>query len=40
LNVVKATAKALTELQDPAEIAHRRGLPVNRVRPFWGRKDG
>ncbi len=40
LNVVKATAKALNELQDPAEIANRRGLPVNRVQPFWGRKDG
>lgn len=40
LNVVKATAKALNELQDPAEIANRRGLPANRVQPFWGRKDG
>jgi small subunit ribosomal protein S5 len=40
LNVVKATAKALNELQDPAEIANRRGLSVNRVQPFWGRKDG
>jgi small subunit ribosomal protein S5 len=40
LNVVKATAKALNELQDPAEIANRRGLPVNRVQPFWGKKDG
>lgn len=40
LNVVKATIKALHELQDPAEIASRRGLPVDRVKPFWGRKDG
>jgi small subunit ribosomal protein S5 len=40
LNVVKATAKALNELQDPAEIANRRGLAVNRVQPFWSRKDG
>jgi small subunit ribosomal protein S5 len=40
LNVVKATAKALNELQDPAEIANRRGLSVNRVQPFWSRKDG
>ncbi len=40
LNVVKATAKALNELQDPAEIASRRGLAVNRVQPFWSRKDG
>jgi len=35
LNVVKATVKALAELQDPVEVAQRRGLPVNRVRPFW-----
>jgi small subunit ribosomal protein S5 len=40
LNVVKATAKALNELQDPAEIANRRGLSANRVQPFWSRKDG
>jgi small subunit ribosomal protein S5 len=40
LNVVKATVKALHELQDPVEIANRRGLPVNRVKPFWGREDG
>jgi len=35
LNVVKATIKALNELQDPVEVAQRRGLPVNRVQPFW-----
>jgi small subunit ribosomal protein S5 len=40
LNVVKATVKALNELQDPVEIANRRGLPVDRVQPFWGREDG
>jgi small subunit ribosomal protein S5 len=40
LNVVKATVKALNELQDPVEIANRRGLPVERVQPFWGREDG
>lgn len=40
LNVVKATIKALNELQDPVEVANRRGLPVNRVQPFWGREDG
>lgn len=40
LNVVKATYKALTELQDPMEIAHKRGLPVSRVQPFWSRGDG
>jgi len=40
LNVVKATVQALNELQDPVEIANRRGLPVDRVRPFWSREDG
>ena len=40
LNVVKATVKALNELQDPVEIANRRGLPIDRVQPFWGREDG
>ncbi|RME70831.1 MAG: 30S ribosomal protein S5 [Chloroflexi bacterium] len=35
LNVVKATVKALSELQDPAEVAQKRGLPANRVQPFW-----
>lgn len=35
LNVVKATIKALGELQDPVEIAQQRGLPLNRVQPFW-----
>ena len=35
LNVVKATVQALNELQDPVEVAHNRGLPVNRVQPFW-----
>lgn len=35
LNVVKATVKALTELQDPVEVAQRRGLPIGRVQPFW-----
>ncbi len=35
LNVVKATIKALNELQDPVEVAQLRGLPVERVQPFW-----
>lgn len=39
LNVVKATVQALHELQDPIEIAQNRGLPVNRVRPFWMRSS-
>jgi small subunit ribosomal protein S5 len=42
LNVVKATIKALGELHDPVEIAQNRGVPVNRVQPFWvsRRQDG
>ena len=40
LNVVRATIKALDALQDPAEVAARRGLPADRVRPFWSRKNG
>ena len=35
LNVVKATIKALNELQDPIEVAQNRGVPLNRVQPFW-----
>lgn len=35
LNVVKATVKALNELQDPVEIAQNRGIPLSRVQPFW-----
>lgn len=37
LNVVKATLKALRELQDPVQIASHRGLPLSRVQPFWNR---
>jgi small subunit ribosomal protein S5 len=40
LNVVKATIKALNELQDPVEVANRRGVPVSQVQPFWSREDG
>ncbi|MFQ5448000.1 MAG: 30S ribosomal protein S5 [Saprospiraceae bacterium] len=39
LNVVKATMKGLTEMQDPAYVAQQRGLPVERVRPFWSKKN-
>lgn len=35
LNVVKATVKALSELQDPVQVARNRGLPIDRVQPFW-----
>jgi small subunit ribosomal protein S5 len=40
LNVVRATIKALDALQDPAEVAARRGLPADQVQPFWSRKNG
>ena len=40
LNVVMATVKALGALQDPAEVAARRGLPASQVQPFWSRKNG
>jgi len=40
LNVVKATIKALNELQDPLEVAQNRGIPANQVQPFWmGRQN-
>jgi len=35
LNVVKATIKALNELQDPVDVAHKRGVHISRVQPFW-----
>lgn len=35
LNVVRATFQALQELQDPADVAERRGVPLSRVSPFW-----
>jgi small subunit ribosomal protein S5 len=41
LNVVKATFKALEQLQSPQEIAEMRGKPVKELAPFWERrKDG
>ncbi len=40
LNVVKATIQALGELQDPAIVAERRGVPASKVMPFWMRKEG
>ena len=39
LNVVKATMQALEELKDPATEAQRRGVPVERVQPFWMQKE-
>lgn len=38
LNVTQATYMALSELQNPAEVARLRGLPEERVQPFWTRK--
>ena len=36
LNVVKATYKALGELQSPESVARRRGgIPLQRVQPHW-----
>jgi small subunit ribosomal protein S5 len=40
LNVVRATIKALTSMQDPVEVANRRGVPLSCVQPFWSRKNG
>jgi len=39
LNVVKATLKGLTEMQDPVEVAQQRGVPLKRVQPFWSRHN-
>ncbi|MEA3459226.1 MAG: 30S ribosomal protein S5 [Chloroflexota bacterium] len=37
LNVSKATLRGLLQLKDIQEEAQRRGLPVERVTPFWMR---
>ncbi len=37
LNVVKATLQGLLQLKDIEEEARRRGLPLERVAPFWMR---
>lgn len=37
LNVIKATMMALEQLKDPALEAERRGVPLERVLPFWMR---
>jgi len=39
LNVVKATMQALEQLKDPAIEAERRGVPMNKVLPFWMRGE-
>lgn len=38
LNVAMATIKALETLRSPEELAAMRGLPVERVTPFWERR--
>ena len=38
LNVTQAAFEALKQLQDPEEVARLRGMPVERVQPFWLRK--
>ncbi|MFQ5592706.1 MAG: 30S ribosomal protein S5 [Anaerolineae bacterium] len=40
LNVVYATYEGLQQLKDPREEARRRGLPLERVQPFWSQIDG
>jgi small subunit ribosomal protein S5 len=40
LNVIKATMIALDQLKDPAAEAARRGVPLNRVAPFWTKGEG
>ena len=39
LNVVRATIQALDLLKDPAIEAERRGVPVDRLLPFWMRGE-
>ena len=39
LNVVKATMQALQQLKDPAIVAEQRGVPLDRVLPFWMREE-
>jgi small subunit ribosomal protein S5 len=38
LNVVSATMKALDQLKSPKQIASERGIPVERVLPYWERR--
>ncbi len=38
LNVTQAAFEALKQLQDPEETARLRGLPLERIQPFWLRK--
>ena len=38
LNVVSATMDALDQLKSPQQIASERGVPVEKVMPYWERK--
>lgn len=38
LNVAMATLLALQQIRSPEELAEMRGVPINRVRPFWERR--
>jgi small subunit ribosomal protein S5 len=40
LNVVYATFEGLKQLKDPRDEARRRGVPLERVQPFWSETDG
>ena len=38
LNVVSATMQALDQLKSPKQLASERGIPVERVLPYWERR--
>ncbi len=38
VNVVQATMDALDQLRNPEDVARERGVPVERVLPFWLRR--
>jgi small subunit ribosomal protein S5 len=39
LNVVMATMKGLQDLEGPAQVAARRGVPVEDVSPPWSQSN-
>jgi len=39
INVVQATMQALEQLRAVDEVAKERGRPVDRVKPFWDRRN-
>jgi len=38
LNVVSATMDALDQLRSPQQIANERGIPVDKILPYWERR--